>query len=208
MWDVTNTPPCRHNILVVSHGIAGPNGTNPHIGVGEPSSDTICNDPAQPCRYCPLRAQGALTALKRVYKVERSSYLYSARKFLPYPMWDVTKNASPLYPRIRAHHWPRIPRFLILPILKENLATPRLRGATLRRTRGYWTPPSLVRYSVGPPRCCEGLRHSVESFAAAYPRLLIHFLILFFASGLFFYYLASFFILISSCPVKHYYMED
>ena len=49
-----------------------------------------CNDPAQPCRYCPLRAQGALTALKRVYKVERSPYLYSARKFLPYPMWDVT----------------------------------------------------------------------------------------------------------------------
>ena len=56
-------------------------------GIG---SDTICNDPAQPCRYCPLRAQGALTTLKRVYKVERSPYLYSARKFLPYPMWDVT----------------------------------------------------------------------------------------------------------------------
>ena len=62
-----------------------------------------CNDSAQPCRYCPLLAQGALTTLKsstrwrgahttlkRVYEVERSPYLYSARKFLPYPMWDVT----------------------------------------------------------------------------------------------------------------------
>ena len=29
-------------------------------------------------------------ALKRVYLVERSSYLYSVRKFLPYPMWDET----------------------------------------------------------------------------------------------------------------------
>ena len=33
-------------------------------------------------------------------------------------------------------------------------------------------------------------------------------LILFSASGHFFYYLASFFILISPCPVKHYNMED
>ena len=54
------------------------------------SPTKTCNDPTQPCRYYPLRAQGALTALKRVYKVERSPYLYSARKFLPYPMWDVT----------------------------------------------------------------------------------------------------------------------
>ena len=57
--------------------------------------DTICNDPAQPCRYCPLWAQGALTALKRVYWVKRSPYLYSTRKFLPYPMWDVKNNPPP-----------------------------------------------------------------------------------------------------------------
>ena len=44
----------------------------------------------QPCRYCPFWAQGALTALKRVYRVTRSSYLYSVRNFPPYLMWDVT----------------------------------------------------------------------------------------------------------------------
>ena len=70
-------------------GLRGQKEQTPTSGSGI-GSDTICNDPAQPCRYCPLRAQGALTALKRVYKVERSPYLYSARKFLPYPMWDVT----------------------------------------------------------------------------------------------------------------------
>ena len=32
MWDVTNTPPCRHNVLVVSHKIAGPNKQTPLVG--------------------------------------------------------------------------------------------------------------------------------------------------------------------------------
>ena len=77
-------------------GLRGQTEQTPTSGSGI-GSDTICNDPAQPCRYCPLRVQGALTALKRVYKVERSPYLYSARKFLPYPMWDVTSN-DPVQP--------------------------------------------------------------------------------------------------------------
>ena len=32
-----------------------------------PPSDTFCKYLTQPCRYCPLRAQGALTTLKLVY---------------------------------------------------------------------------------------------------------------------------------------------
>ena len=50
----------------------------------------LYNDRAQLCRYCSLRPQRALMAVKRANKVEMSSYLYSAKKFLPYPMWDVT----------------------------------------------------------------------------------------------------------------------
>ena len=45
---------------------------------------------SQPCRYCLFGPKGALTALKRVYLVKRSIYIYSARNFPPYPMWDVT----------------------------------------------------------------------------------------------------------------------
>ena len=40
MWDITNIPPCKHNVLIVSHKIAGSNRrtpqrgqTNPHIEV-------------------------------------------------------------------------------------------------------------------------------------------------------------------------------
>ena len=36
---------------------------------------------------------------------------------------------------------------------------------------------SLVRCSVGPPRCYEALRRSVESLAATYPKLLFHFFV-------------------------------
>ena len=36
---------------------------------------------------------------------------------------------------------------------------------------------SSVRYSVGPLHCCEALCCNVESFAAAYPRLLLHFFV-------------------------------
>ena len=35
-----------------------------------------------------------LTALKHVYLVKKSLYIYSARNFLPYPMWDITSNFS------------------------------------------------------------------------------------------------------------------
>ena len=37
-----------------------------------------------------FRPKGTLTTLKRIYKVTRSPYLYSAMNFLPYLMWDVT----------------------------------------------------------------------------------------------------------------------
>ena len=103
MWDVTNTPSCKHNVFVVSHEIVRPNEVTPPTGQTEqtPTSgsrigfDTICNDPTQPCRYCPLQSQGAFTALKCVYQVKKSSYLYSTRKFLPYPTWDVTNTPPP-----------------------------------------------------------------------------------------------------------------
>ena len=44
----------------------------------------------QPCRYCSLWTQRAFTALKRVYLVKRSLYMYNAKNILPYPMWDIT----------------------------------------------------------------------------------------------------------------------
>ena len=34
--------------------------------------------------------KGALTALKRVYLIKRNLYIYCAKNFLPYPMWDIT----------------------------------------------------------------------------------------------------------------------
>ena len=37
--------------------------------------------------------KGALTTLKRVYRVKRSPYLYSVRNFPPYPIWDVTNTS-------------------------------------------------------------------------------------------------------------------
>ena len=107
-----------------------------------------------------------------------------------------------------AYHWPRIPGHLMLQILKENLTTPRRRGLTPWRTQGYWIPSSLVCYSVGPPRSCEGLRHSMECFAAPYLRPLLSFS---FSSLLRVFplrYLASFFLIISPCPAKHYNMGD
>ena len=64
-----------------------------------------------------------------------------------------------------------------------------------------------VRCNVGPQHCCEVLRCSVACLAAAYPRLhcTTHFFLYF---GSFLYYLASFLIPISTCPIKHYSMGD
>ena len=67
---------------------------------------------------------------------------------------------------------------------------------------------SLVRCSVGPPRCCEALHRSVESLSAAYLRFLLHFVVSSLLWVFFFYYSASFFTPISSCAVKHYMMGD
>ena len=44
---------------------------------------------SQPCKDCLLFAQRGPHSLKRVYKVKRSSYLYSPRNFFPYPIWNV-----------------------------------------------------------------------------------------------------------------------
>ena len=58
---------------------------------------------------------------------------------------------------------------------KKTSLHPQRRGPTPRLTQGYWTPSPLVRCCIGLPRYYEGLRHSVECFAAAYPRLLLSF---------------------------------
>ena len=39
--------------------------------------------------------KGALMALKRVYLIKRSFYIYSINNFLPYPMWDMTNIPPP-----------------------------------------------------------------------------------------------------------------
>ena len=36
MWDITNTPSCRHNVFIVSHGIVGPNKQTPFKGPNKP----------------------------------------------------------------------------------------------------------------------------------------------------------------------------
>ena len=61
MWDITNTPPCRHNVLVVSYGIAGPNRQTPHSGSNKSSHQgqgstliPFVMTHTQPCKYCLL----------------------------------------------------------------------------------------------------------------------------------------------------------
>ena len=64
MWDVTNTPPCKHNVLVVFHGMTGPNRQTPHTGPNKPPHQgqrsvliPFVTTRSQPCRYCPFWAQ-------------------------------------------------------------------------------------------------------------------------------------------------------
>ena len=101
-----------------------------------------------------------------------------------------------------AHHWPRILEFfLTLSSGKEDLAMSRKRG--LRRgvpdaTRIHLAG-SLQRKASMPLRsatCCR------------VPKASPGILVVFSALGLFFYYLASFFIQISPCPIKHYSTGD
>ena len=115
--------------------------------------------------------------------------------------------ASLLYLGIRAHKWPRKSEFLILTFGKEEFAT--LRQRKLRHnvpeatgiclTGSLWHKAfTLLRRATqhsGVPRSCVP-----EDSAAP--------LCVFFASGLFFYYSASFFTPISLCPIKHYSMGD
>ena len=114
--------------------------------------------------------------------------------------------ASLLYLGIRAHQWLRKSKFLTLTYRKEDFATPRR-----RRLRRGIPKTSRIRQTgslqLGPPRCCEALRRSVECLTAACPNLhcTSHYFLYF---GSFFYYLASFFIPISTCPKKHYSMGD
>ena len=62
----------------------------PHIEVG--GSALIAFVTLAPNRVGIVRfgLKEALTALKRVYKVKKTPYLYSAKNFPPYPMWDFT----------------------------------------------------------------------------------------------------------------------
>ena len=49
MWDITNIPPCKYNVLIVSHGIVKSNRqtllieSNPHTKV-KTDFDIICNN--------------------------------------------------------------------------------------------------------------------------------------------------------------------
>ena len=100
MWDITNSPPsspCRHNVLVVSHGIAGSNKQTPLTGLNKPLHQgrgsaliPFVTTHSQLCRYCSLWTKEALTALKHVYLVKMSLYIYSAKNILPYSMWNIT----------------------------------------------------------------------------------------------------------------------
>ena len=47
----------------------------------------------EPCRYCPLWAQGAPHDFKMRLQVTRSPYLFSTRNFPPYLMRDVTNTS-------------------------------------------------------------------------------------------------------------------
>lgn len=45
---------------------------------------------SQLCRYCLLWAQWTFTTLRSIYTVKRNSYIYNARSFFLYLMWDIT----------------------------------------------------------------------------------------------------------------------
>ena len=71
MWDITNTSPCRHNVLVVSHWIAGSNRQIPIIGPNKPPHRgrgsaliPFVTTHTQPCKYYSLWAQGGLHDFK------------------------------------------------------------------------------------------------------------------------------------------------
>ena len=86
-----------------------------------------CNDKGQPCRYYSLWVQETLTALKRVYYVERSLYLYSAEKFLSYLMWNVTNTLL-----VVSHAWDyKVKRTNTPYKAKQNGPPHQGRGSTL-----------------------------------------------------------------------------
>ena len=67
----------------------------PHIEVG--GSALISFVTLAPNRVGIVRfgLKEALTALKHVYKVKKTPYLYSTKNFPPYPMWDFTTLPTP-----------------------------------------------------------------------------------------------------------------
>ena len=71
--------------------------TNPQTGVG----DQPAPNHVDIVRFGP---KGALTALKHVYLVKRSLYIYSDRNILPYPMWDITMLAPPFHAIVNSLH--------------------------------------------------------------------------------------------------------
>ena len=95
----------------------------------------------------------------------------------------------------------------MLPSGKEDLATPQRRG--LRRgvpeATGICLTGSLQRRASTLLRSATPQHGVLRSCVPEAPAAL---LCVFFASNLFFYYSASFFTPISSCPIKHYRMGD
>ena len=126
---------------------------------------------------------------------------------LPIPYFFL-KIASFLYLGIQAHQWPRKIRTFSAPILEWEIS--------LRRGEGSFAVVYLrLSESALHVRCGEGLHAAAKLYAAAWSASLLRThgfhccsSLCFFASILLWYCLASFFIPISTCPIKHYGMGD
>ena len=110
------------------------------------------------------------------------------------------ENASLLCLGTRAHHWPRIPGHLMLSVLKKNphytTTYPRPLKAFLAGSPWHRTSTLLRRAT---PQ-----RGALRRFMGALLSFSFFSLLWVFPSC----YLASFLLIISPCPAKHYNMED
>ena len=97
IWDIINTPPCRHNIIIVSHGIVGLNRKTPptepnKLPISRLGIDSnIISKQSTPnlVDIVYFRPKGVLTALKRIYIVKRSLYKCD----VPYRIGEKVLNA-------------------------------------------------------------------------------------------------------------------
>ena len=83
MWDITNTPPCRHNIPVVSHRITGPNRKTPFMRPNKPPHRShgstlisFVTTHTQPCRYCLLWVQRDQASFKAI-RPQKADNIYT-----------------------------------------------------------------------------------------------------------------------------------